>query len=188
MSKDSAKPKASAKAKPKAATKRAPKGDDFAPLLAEVRQLLQSARHAAATTVNTLQVWTNFEIGRRIVEHQQKGDERAEYGTELLKLLSERLSEEFGRGFSPVNLAQMRKFFLTWRERGEIFQTASEKFEALPTGQTVSDQSSPAQIPQTPSAQLPSPVIRQTASAKSSTPFTLSWSHYVLLLKEEAKS
>jgi len=67
--------------------------------------------------VNTLQVLTNFEIGRRIVEHEQKGAERAEYGKELLKELSARLKEEFGRGFSEDNLARMRNFYLAWKDR-----------------------------------------------------------------------
>ena len=90
---------------------------DLAPLIAEVRQLVQSARHRAVSVVNTLQVTTNFEIGRRIVEHEQKGEERAEYGTELLKVLSVRLTEEFGKGFSRSNLQNMRTFFLLWQNR-----------------------------------------------------------------------
>lgn len=77
---------------------------ELAPLITELRGLIHSVRHAVATTVNTLQVLTNFEIGRRIVEHEQLGTERAEYGKELLKELSERLNEEFGRGFSEDNL------------------------------------------------------------------------------------
>jgi predicted nuclease of restriction endonuclease-like (RecB) superfamily len=171
MSKEPAKPKAAAKPKSKPPAKRIPKGSDFSPLLAEVRQLLQSARHAAATTVNTLQVWTNFEIGRRIVEHEQKGESRAEYGAELLKLLSERLTEEFGKGFSERNLRSFRSFFIAYRDRHPaIWQKPSAKFSApIPIGQTPSDRSSPIQIMQTP-------------SAKSPPPFTLSWSHYVLLL------
>ena len=55
-----------------------PEGDGLAPLIAEVRNLIISARNAAASTVNTLQVLTNFEIGRRIFEHEQKGEKRAE--------------------------------------------------------------------------------------------------------------
>ena len=74
------------------------------PLIAEVRNLVQSARHTAASTVNTLQVLTNFEIGRRIVEHEQKGENRARYGQELLKELSAHLTVEFGKGFSVSNL------------------------------------------------------------------------------------
>ena len=63
--------KKSASTRRPAVVKRKP--DGLAPLIAEVRGLIQSARHAAASTVNTLQVLTNFEIGRRIVEHEQKG-------------------------------------------------------------------------------------------------------------------
>ncbi|OQW96801.1 MAG: hypothetical protein BWK77_03555, partial [Verrucomicrobia bacterium A1] len=95
-------------------------------LVAEVRSLVRSARHAAASTVNTLQVLTNFQIGRRIVEHEQKGEKRAEYGAELLKELSARLTEEFWDGFSPVNLSYMKRFYLLWRGRVAIFQTPSE--------------------------------------------------------------
>jgi len=57
---------------------------ELAPLITELRGLIRSARHAVVTTVNTLQVLTNFEIGRRIVEHEQKGARRAAYGAELL--------------------------------------------------------------------------------------------------------
>jgi hypothetical protein len=66
---------------------------------------------------------TNFEIGRRIVEHEQKGAKRAAYGTELLKELSARLTGEFGSGFSLTNLKLMRQFFVEYRLR--IGQTAS---------------------------------------------------------------
>ena len=69
---------------------RSVKGKDngFGLLIGEVRDLIRTARHAVASTVNTLQVLTNFEIGRRIVEHEQKGEKRAEYGAELIKALS----------------------------------------------------------------------------------------------------
>ena len=77
----------------------APKGnpDSLSPLIAEVRNLIQSARRGVASVVDTIQVLTNFEIGRRIVEHEQRGAKRAAYGAELLKELSARLTQEFGR-------------------------------------------------------------------------------------------
>jgi predicted nuclease of restriction endonuclease-like (RecB) superfamily len=143
------------------------KPDGLTTLLTDVRQLVQSARRGVSTIVDTFQVMTNFEIGRRIVEHEQKGSKRAAYGAELLKELSERLTDEFGRGFSKSNLASMRAFFLLWSDRLPIFQTASGKF----TGQ---------EIIQTTSGQSPLTEIRQTPSGKS--PFTLSWSHYVVLM------
>lgn len=139
----------------------------LAPLIAEVRKLINSARSSAASVVNTLQVMTNFEIGRRIVEHEQKGEKRAEYGTELLKELSARLTEEFGKGFSVANLQLMRLFFIEFAPR--IQQTPSVKLSGAERLRTSCAKLLPAEIWQTP-------------SEKSKNPFTLSWSHYVLLL------
>lgn len=134
------------------------------PLIAEVRNLIQSARHTAASTINTLQVLTNFEIGRRIVEHEQKGEKRAGYGQELLKELSAHLIGEFGKGFSVSNLQLMRKFFIENQVR--IQQKPSVKL-ALP------------EICQKPSDKL---AIAQQPTGKLLKTFTLSWSHYVLLM------
>ena len=94
---------------------------------AEVRNLIQSARRGVASVVDTFQVMTNFEIGRRIVEHEQKGEKRAGYGKELLKGLSTRLTEEFGRGYSEDNLALMRRFFRVFTYRLQISETLSRK-------------------------------------------------------------
>lgn len=103
-------------------------------LVAEVRSLVVSARRAAAASVHAIQVRTNFEIGRRIVEHEQRGRRRASYGKATLKLLSAKLSAEFGRGFSEDNLSNMRKFFLVWRDREhEISEKASRKFDGTPS-------------------------------------------------------
>lgn len=138
------------------------------PLIAEVRNLIQAARHAAATTVNSLQALTNFEIGRRIVEHEQKGAERAEYGELLIRTLATRLTEEFGRGFSKRNLDYMRRFYLDYADRlPQIVQKPSAQFAA-------------EGIPQKSFGELEKLQILQKTSAKS--PFVLSWSHYVLLL------
>jgi predicted nuclease of restriction endonuclease-like (RecB) superfamily len=145
-----------------------PKTPELAPLITELRELIQSARHAVATTVNTLQVLTNFEIGRRIVEHEQKGAERAAYGAELLKELSARLTEEFGKGFSVSNLQLMRKFFVENQER--IQQKPSVKLHSSELGQTEAGLTPPA------------PIIRDISGQSGKSPFTLSWSHYVLLL------
>jgi hypothetical protein len=70
------------------------------PLVKEIRDLVQSARRAASQNVNTLHVITNFEIGRRIVEFEQQGSRRAEYGERIVRELSRQLNTEFGRGFS----------------------------------------------------------------------------------------
>lgn len=76
----------------------------------EIKQLLHSARDYVASQVNTIMVSTYFEIGKRIVEQEQNGSLRAGYGENVLKELSEKLTQEFGNGFSTVNLRQMRAF------------------------------------------------------------------------------
>jgi len=79
-------------------------GEPLLPLIHEIRELVHSARRTAAQNVNTLQVITNFEIGRRIVEYEQQGLRRAGYGKRILEELSRRLTEELGRGFSKRQL------------------------------------------------------------------------------------
>jgi predicted nuclease of restriction endonuclease-like (RecB) superfamily len=149
---------------------------DIVPLITELRGLIQSARHAVATTVNTLQVLTNFEIGRRIVEHEQKGAERAEYGRELLKELSKRLKEEFGRGFSEDNLYNMRRFYLVCKDRVDEFPR-----RLLENSGSIWQKPS-AELPMTSIGQSPSDQLAISATSSRKSPFTLSWSHYVLLL------
>lgn len=166
-----------------ATTKRATvakvKPDGLAPLIAEVRNLIQSARRGVASVVDTFQVLTNFEIGRRIMEHEQKGEKRAAYGTEMLKVLSARLTEEFGSGFSLTNLKLMRQLFVEYRLR--IGQTASDQSsQHHPIGQTASGQWPSNRKQQAVSGAVVPAQISETLSRKSS--FTLSWSHYVELL------
>lgn len=76
--------------------------------------LLQAARAAAARSVNALMTASYWEIGRRVVEAEQKGRRRAGYGERLIERLSADLTAQFGRGFSPRNIEQMRAFYSTW--------------------------------------------------------------------------
>jgi predicted nuclease of restriction endonuclease-like (RecB) superfamily len=87
----------------------------------EVAALLEDARRASARSVNAIITATYWEIGRRIVEHEQGGRARAEYGEELLERLSADLTARFGRGYSERNLWQMKAFYLAW----PILQTVS---------------------------------------------------------------
>lgn len=142
-------------------------GDSLLPLVLEIRDLVQSARRAASRNINTLQVNTNYEIGRRIVECEQKGKRRAEYGKQTLIELSHELTNELGRGFSERNLELMRRFYIEYHETvPQISPTVSGKSPVT------------YQIPQTVSAKLPaqsydeSP-IRQTLSAQFVQRFTL---------------
>lgn len=91
----------------------------------EVRTLLRAARESIVSNVNTTMTKTYFLIGKRIVEEEQKGNKRAEYGENLIKNLSKKLTQEFGKGFSERNLEQMRKFYIAY----SIPQTLSAKFK-----------------------------------------------------------
>lgn len=81
-------------------------------LYARIQQILESARSGLSRTVNTTQVITNWMIGREIVVEQQKGQQRAIYGSKLLDDLSRRLTGNFGRGYSRDNLEAFRSFYL----------------------------------------------------------------------------
>ncbi len=122
--------------------------------------LLQEARKSVVRTVNKTMVFTYFEIGRIIVEEEQKGETRAKYGKQIIKELSQRLTQEFGKGFSTTNLKQMRQFYLTYSK-----------------SQTVSDQSET-------SVQKSITEKSEIVSNNFYTPdFQLSWSHYLFLMK-----
>ena len=90
----------------------------------EIHDLLHKARQNIISNVNYTMTKTYFLIGKRIVEEEQDGNKRAEYGKNLIKTLSKKLTKEFGKGFSETNLEQMRKFFKVYG----ISQTLSEEF------------------------------------------------------------
>ena len=92
---------------------------------AEISNLLKEARKSIVSNINTTMTKTYFLIGKRIVEEEQNGDERAEYGENLIKNLSKRLTEEFGKGFSKRNLWQMKQFYLAYSK----VQTVSAQFK-----------------------------------------------------------
>lgn len=80
-------------------------------LYIEISRLIQEARSKVVQSVNWTMVITYWEIGRRIVEEEQHGENKAEYGKFLIKNLSEKLSEEFGKGFGERELRRMRQFY-----------------------------------------------------------------------------
>src|SRR5437763_2408402 len=86
---------------------------DYAKVLAGVVELLDAARRASARVVNSLMTATYWEIGRRIVQHEQAGKERAAYGEGVIERLSRDLAQKFGRGFGVIQLRTMRQFYLT---------------------------------------------------------------------------
>jgi hypothetical protein len=133
-------------------------------VLDDVVELVESARRSSARAVNSLITATYWAIGRRIVEQEQHGQVRADYGAALVDRLAADLTARFGRGFGRRNLFQMRALYLAYRE--------------IP--QTVSAQSAAAAKVQTSSA-LSTAITRldETVAAPA---FRLPWSHYVRLL------
>jgi len=132
-------------------------------LLERLAEILNQARTNVVREINKVQVLTHWEIGREIVEFEQKGKVRGEYGKRLIERLSEDMAKKFGRGFSPANLKMMRLFY-----------------RAYPIRQTLSDESFKKQKSETSSRKFS---IQQTLSVKFEP--QLSWSHYCELLKTE---
>ena len=135
----------------------------YAGLVGGIGDLLEAGRRISARAVNALMTATYWEIGRRIVEFEQGGKLRAEYGEELLKQLSADLTGRFGRGFGVDNLQRFRA--LSAESASSIFQTLSEKSLA-PISATSSRKSD----------------LTSVASL-----FPLPWSHYVRLLSVKKK-
>lgn len=138
----------------------------------EIVGLLQSARQTTVRAVNALMTATYWEIGRRIVEAEQKGKRRAGYGDVLVRRLADDLTAQFGRGFGVVNLSHMRKFYTLWPML-PIFQTPSEKL-AVP--------GSSSRKLQTPSEKSSAARQNFLTLADIANRFPLPWSAYVRLL------
>jgi predicted nuclease of restriction endonuclease-like (RecB) superfamily len=133
-----------------------------------VLNLIEEARRTSVRTINSIMTATYWEIGRRIVQFEQKGSDRAEYGKEVIKKLSFDLTVRAGRGFGVANISQMRKFYINWNEE-KILQKASVKFENYDTGEDGA-----IKISQKPSVNFGLKDMAQL--------FPLPWSHYVRLL------
>ncbi len=140
----------------------------YTTLIKRLADIIHSARATAVHQINKAQVLAYYEIGREIVEFEQKGKARAGYGEELIKRLSRDMTKKFGKGFSEINLRNMRRFYLEFPM--QIQQTVSVK--SL-NRQTLSDES-----------------LRSEKSSIQKTVFAefepmLSWSHYCELLSVE---
>jgi hypothetical protein len=129
-------------------------------LVNDLRSIVSKARSKAFAAVNYSLVERNWRIGQRIVEEEQNGASRAEYGKHVIEVASAALTEEFGKGFSETNIRTFRKFFLIFDDL-EIQQTLSDESSLLPQkGQTQSAQSELRLLP---------------------------WSHYERLIRVEDK-
>jgi predicted nuclease of restriction endonuclease-like (RecB) superfamily len=89
-------------------------------LLQSIRELIQQGRQQIHRSVNSAMVQTYWHIGRLIVEDEQKGEHRAEYGKQQLQQLSARLTDEFGKGFDVTNLRNMRRFYQVFVNRETV--------------------------------------------------------------------
>lgn len=98
----------------------------------KVSMVVEEARKNAKTAVNIMMVYTYFEIGRMIVEEEQNGSNRAEYGKYIIKNLSKFLTENYGKGYSVDNLKLMRRFYSIYCE-DSIRETLFPQFKNLPT-------------------------------------------------------
>lgn len=137
-----------------------------------IREILESARASAARSVNTIQVVAYWLIGREIVEEEQQGRRRARYGGRLLAELADRLTGEFGRGYSVYNLKFIRQFYLQYPDlggRAEIGYAPRSRSEDA-AGPDIGE-------------------IRYAARGESWQPGrlhpNLSWTHYRTLLRTE---
>ncbi len=101
--------------------------EENASYLEAAANTIRSARIAAAKSVNLAMVYAYYEIGRIVVEEEQSGSDRAGYGKQVVAQVSERLTEEFGRGFSMTNVKQMRQFYRVYAD-DLISQTLSDEF------------------------------------------------------------
>ena len=158
---------------------------NYAGLVNGIGELLEAARHATARVANTFMTVTYWEVGRRIVEFEQGGRRRAEYGDELLRRLAVDLTCRHGRGFSAPNLHKFRQLYVTYPPR-HILSTLSIESSPKENCQTLSGDS--AHVGMVPTASAKSVVPNSAAPSirfsyrELSTAFPLPWSTYVRLL------
>ena len=133
-------------------------------LFQQVVELLQNARQQVLRTVNSTMVYTYFEIGRMIVEEEQSGKDRADYGKQILKGLSQDLKKEFGKGFSVDNLQNMRKLYLTYSISETVSSISIKNDQKYETVSSIFKNADVTELP------------------KVTLNFILTWSHYIFLM------
>ena len=141
-------------------------------LVNDLRSIVSKARSKAFAAVNYSLVERNWRIGQRIVEQEQNGASRAEYGKHVIEIASAALTEEFGKGFSYTNIANYKRFYLTFNNL-QILQTVSEEFNNP--------------IQQTLPAKASAPHKEDKAASAQSELRLLPWSHYERLIRVEDK-
>ena len=132
--------------------------------LTDIKQLVQQARYASARSVNAIMTATYWEIGRRIVKVEQKGQKRADYGEELIKKMSKDLTKSCGKGFGERSLERCRQFYLIYARSKKSSTVLTESLKSLKSGKLSEIQSKLPEI------------------------FPLPWTAYVRLLSVEDKA
>lgn len=161
---------------------------DYERLFADVAQVVVEARRSTVRSVNAIMTASYWLVGRRIVEAEQAGESRAQYGKEVVEQLSADLTARFGRGFGRSNLFQVRAFFLA---RPKIVQTTSGQ-SVHPEQVSENARSAPARSVGSQEMEAPfGPLGQDLNLSQVAAHFPLPWSHYVRLLgvkNEEARS
>ncbi len=135
-----------------------PVDEDVTALVEHSIDLIEFARSTVAKQINIVQIMTYYSLGKWIVDYQQNGEQRAQYGKQIIVELSEKLTERFGKGFSRQNLEFARKFYITYKNR--ISETLFREF-AIEKSQTV------------------------FRKLQDDNVFILPWSHYLQLMRIE---
>lgn len=141
---------------------------EFTSLFQKSKELIDNARSNMGQMANAITIITSFLLGHYIIEQEQQGQERAKYGSKVIDSLSAYLTKEYGRGFSRSNVAGMRQFYMTYKDReDEIIQSQigqlGQGFEIVQSR------------------------IGQLDIVYSKLPFKLSWTHYQVLMRIEDK-
>lgn len=130
--------------------------------LDKIEQVVSAAKSRAVQAINVAMVFTYYEVGRIIVEEEQHGRKRAGYGVRVLRCVSRRLTERFGRGWSVENLTLMRRLFLVYSERPDSGRPVAGKGKS--------------EAPK---------IVNGVYEIEGRYPFRLSWSHYLVLMRIE---
>ncbi|MBR5824100.1 MAG: DUF1016 family protein [Paludibacteraceae bacterium] len=139
-------------------------------LFERISALIEEARKRVVTTVNIAEVYTKYGIGQYIVEDEQQGEYRAQYGKQVLQNLSARLTDRFGDGWSYPNLRKIRQFYLTYSN----LINGVDQIESKNDKQCLSNSDSAIDV---------TPLSKQIVTPEPV--FTLSWSHYLILMRIE---
>ncbi len=159
-------------------------------LFERIVTILEDARGRVVRAVNTAMVTAYWLIGREIVEAVQGGEERAEYGKQVVENLSDRLTERYGRGFSVTNLWYFRQFYLAYADRVPILHPAGGESSGAQEVHLPGGESTSAEIQRPAGRELTQSQIRYPVGSEFTQAFTplLSWSHYRALMRVEDRA